>query len=428
MPAIACGHTTRKERCGSLSFSMTLFDSYKQNVSRPYIDYLRRLGMDFEVVRASGAVVEDQRGRKYIDCIGGYGNVNVGHNHPRVAEAMIHALESGQPFGWPFISDAHVHLTEKLAEVTPAGLECTLVVNTGSEATESALKLARLATGRSEIICCEGGWHGFTLGALSVSEPKMCKSFAPLLPGVRRVPFGDILAAAEAMSPQVAAMIVEPIQAENGGIAAPAGYLRQLADICTAAGVILIFDEIKTGMGKTGRLFACEFDQAEPDVLLLGKSLGGGVMPIGAMVAKRKWWSKFGLSFAMSSSSAAGNRLACAAGLAAIEVIQSENLCANAERQGVRLQEALTRLSSTHSEAVRAVTGRGLLLGLQVANPTLASEITMRCVNHGVLIMPAFLDRARLLIEPPLCISDAQVDEVIGALQKACDEVGLVKV
>jgi len=403
--------------------SMNFFDSYARHVSRPYVDFLHRFGMDFEVTRASGAVLEDRSGRKYIDCIGGYGNSNVGHNHPHVIEAMIRALEAGRPFGWPFISEAHSQLTERLAEVAPAGLGRCLIVNSGAEAVDSVLKLVRLATGRSGVICCHGAWHGFTMGAMSVSEPEMCRSFGPLLSGVRRVPFGDAQAAQEAMSPEIGAVLVEPIQSESGGVVPPDGFLNRLAAACAASGALLILDEIKSGMGKTGKMFACEFEQAEPDVLLVGKSLGGGMMPIGVVMAKQKWWTKFGLSFAMTSSSSAGNGLACAAGLATLEVIQSENLCTNAERQGRRLQQALAGVSSTHPELVRSVTGRGLLLGLHTASQKVAHELAAHCVRHGVLMMPAFLDRKCILIEPPLCINDAQTDEVAWGLQQACDAV-----
>lgn len=147
-------------------------------------------------------------------------------------------------------------------------------------------------------------------------------------------------------------------------------------------------------------------------------------MPIGAMLAKRKWWKKFGLSFAMTSSSSAGNGFACAAGLATLEVIQSENLCANAERQGRRLREALDGLSSLHPELLGSVTGRGLLLGLHAASQKVAYEIAAHCVHNGILMMPAFLDRACILIEPPLCINDAQIDEVLGGVQQACEAAG----
>lgn len=237
------------------------------------------------------------------------------------------------------------------------------------------------------------------------------------------MPFGDAQAAREAMSPEIGAVLVEPIQSESGGVAPPDGYLRQLAVFCAASGVLLILDEIKSGMGKTGKMFACEFEQVEPDVLLVGKSLGGGVMPIGAVLAKRKWWTKVGMTFAMTSSSAAGNGLACTAALAAIDVIQSENLCANAERQGQRLRQTVVNLSSEHPELVRSVTGRGLLLGLHTSSRKIAYEIAAECVRNGILVMPAFLDRACILIEPPLCINDAQMDEVLSGLQFACEAV-----
>ncbi len=403
---------------------MDYLDSYKSRVSRPYVDFLRRLGLDFEIARASGAEVEDRRGRKYIDAIGGYGNLNVGHNHPRVIEAVVGVLQSGRPFGWPFISQEHARLAERLAEISPGDLECCLVVNSGAEAVDSALKLARLATGRAGVISCSGAWHGFTLGAMSVSEPDMCRNFGPLLSGVRRVPYGDAAAAAAAISPEIGAIIVEPVQAESGGIVPPQNYLRELAALCAASGAMLIFDEVKSGMGKTGKMFACEFEQAEPDVLLVGKSLGGGVMPIGAMVARRKWWTKFGLSFPMTSSSAAGNIFACAAGLATLDVIESENLCANAERQGSRLHPAMVELSSKYPALIRGVTGRGLLLGLHMESQKLAHELVTLCVRGGVLLMPAFLDRKRILIEPPLCIDDAQTDQVIQAISEACAALG----
>jgi putrescine aminotransferase len=398
---------------------MKVLEIYAQHVSRPYVGFLQRFGLDFEVARASGVLLQDRQGRQYIDCVGGYGNLNIGHNHPHVVNRLVRTLQEAKPFGWPFISEAQVELADTLARLSPSGLECCLIVNSGSEAVDSALKLTRLATGRSGIVCCEGGWHGFTLGALSVSEPEMCRSFGKLLPEVTRVPYGDAKAAISAITSDTGAMIVEPIQSESGGIVPPDGYLKELASACNEYGVVLILDEIKTGMGKTGRMFACEFDSVEPDILLAGKSLGGGVMPIGSLIAKRKWWTKFGLSFAMTSSSAAGNSLACAAALAAIEVIQSEDLCSNAEKQGGRLLQALLELTTTFPDAIRGVTGRGLLLGLHTASPRAAFEIAAECLRSGVLIMPAFLDRATLLIEPPLCIDENQIDQVSSTLQHA---------
>jgi len=403
---------------------MSISDRYARRVNRPYVDFLRRLGLDFEPSEALGAVVKDRAGRQYVDCIGGYGNLNIGHNHPQVVEALRRALQSGRPSGWPFISQDQVELTERLAELAPAGLDRCLVVNSGAEAVDSALKLVRLATGRSGVICCRGAWHGFTMGALSVSEPDMCRSFAPLLPSVHHIPYGDTQAAAEAISSEIGAIIVEPIQAESGALVPPRTYLTDLANICAASNALLIVDEIKTGMGKTGEMFACEYDGAEPDVLLVGKSLGAGIMPIGAMLARERWWAKFGLSFPMSSSSGAGNALACAAGVATIDVIRYENLCANAKRQGQRLRQALVDLSAAFPDLIRGVSGRGLLLGLHAVNRQIAHGITVHCLRYGVLMMPAFLDRACILIEPPLCIDEGQVDSVLRALQAACSSIG----
>lgn len=407
----------------SVSLSASYMESYCRYVNRPYSDFLRRMGMDFEVSRARGAVIEDRRGRKFVDCIGGYGNVNVGHNHPRVREAMVRALESARPFAWPFISEAHAQLVKKLSELAPGGLECTLLVNSGAEAVDSALKLVRLATGRTEVVCCLGAMHGFTMGAMSVSDPEMGRNFGPLLPGIRRVPYGDARAAADAITQKVGAVIVEPIQAESGGVVPPDGYLRELADACAASGALLVLDEIKSGMGKTGTMFACESEGVEPDLLLVGKSLGGGVMPVGAVVANRKWWGKLGLSFAMSASSASGNFFACVAGLATLEVIEHENLCANAARQGTRFQTALADLAARYPALLRGVTGRGLLLGLQTSGQKTAAEITRQCILQGVLLMPAFLDRSRMLIEPPLCITDAQTEEALRGLERACETI-----
>jgi len=405
----------------AIGHSMDIFDSYARHVSLPYTRFLQRIGMDFEPGTARGAELEDRKGRTFIDCIGGYGNLNVGHNHPRVIEAIARALERQRPVGWPFISEAHAALAEGLVEVAPDGIDRCLIVNSGSEAVDSALKLVRLATGRSGVICCNGAWHGFTMGAMSVSEPEMCRGFEPLLPGVRRVPFGEAVAVEKAMSAEIGAVIVEPIQSESGGVVSPKGYLKRLATVCAEYGAILILDEIKSGMGKTGRMFACEIEQLEPDLLLVGKSLGGGVMPIGAVLAKRKWWAKFGLSFAMTSSSAAGNRLACAAGLATLDIIRSESLIENAENQGRRLMQGLMSLAQLRPELVRSVSGQGLLVGIHTAEQRVAYQITAECVRRGVLVMPAFLDRSCILIEPPLCIDKAQVDEVLRVLHQACD-------
>jgi putrescine aminotransferase len=392
-------------------------ESYARHVSTPYVEFLRRLGLDKDIVRAERAAVYDREGKRYIDCIAGYGNLALGHNHPAVVGAVVEELRSPRPYNWPFLSDAQTRLAEKLAQIAPGDLACSLIVNSGSEAVDSALKLVRLATGKHRVIGMRGGWHGFTLGALSVSEPSLRRDFAPLLDGVTHVPYGDLDAVEQAIDAQTGAVIVEPIQAEGGAVCPPAGYLRALAELCRRRNVALIVDEIKTGIGRTGRMFASEHEDAVPDLLLVGKSLGGGVMPIGAVISGDGLWKKFGLSFPMSASSAAGNAPACAAALATLELVVSENLCARAARAGARLLAGLNDLVRLLAPPVMAASGRGLLLALHTDGPGSASRLVSGCARRGLLVMTAFCDRTRIVLEPPLCIADEEIDFALEVLR-----------
>jgi len=398
-------------------------ETFARYINGPYTNFLDRFGLCLEFVRAEGALVYDSSGKRYIDCVAGYGNLNLGHNHPRVMDAVIRELGSHKPYNLPFLSEPQARLAEKLAEITPGDLECSLIVNSGSEAVDSGLKLARLATGKPHVIAARGAWHGFTFGAMSISEPSMCRNFHPLLEHVSHVPYGNADAVLSAIQDQTGAVIVEPIQAENGAVVPPDGYLRALSDICTRNGILLIFDEVKTGIGKTGRIFACEHDGAVPDVILAGKALGGGAVAIGTVTARRKFWNKFGLSFPMSSSSAGGNAPACAAALAVIEVMQSEQLCQRAEVKGAQLLRTLAALAHDFPGVVTGASGRGLLMALHTPSATKASELVRACLKRGVLMMPAFCDRTRILIEPPLCIEDDLFESLLEVLRQSVQDL-----
>jgi putrescine aminotransferase len=397
--------------------------TYARHVSGPYVEFLERRGLALDIVGAAGAIVWDRDGTRYLDCIAGYGNVGVGHNHPRVLEAVIAELRSPRPYNWPFLSDAQTRLAEELARLAPGALDRSLIVNSGSEAVDSALKLVRLATGKHRMISARGAWHGFTLGALSVSEPSLCRSFAPLGEGVTHVPYGDLDALEQAMDERTGALILEPIQGDGGGIVPPAGYLREAAALCRRRNVVFILDEIKTGLGRTGHWFACEHEHAVPDILLLGKVLGGGAMPIGALIAGSELWTKFGLSFPMSSSSAAGNAPACAAGLATLEVIEREDLCAQAAATGERLLGALRALAGEFAPILTGASGRGLLLSLHTDSPRTASRLVAGCASNGLLVMTSFCNRTRVLLEPPLCITAEQADFALGVLRAVLPDI-----
>jgi len=392
---------------------------FAKHVNGPYVQFLRRTGLDIDVATAQGAVVFDVSGRRYVDCIAGYGNCVLGHNPAVVTNAVMEELRSPRPFNLPFVQAVQTKLAETLAAMAPGDLECCLFVNSGSEAVETALKLVRLSTGKPGVICANGAWHGFTVGCMSVSEPSMCKGFAPLLEHVKHVPYDDAEAVEGAIDETIGCVIVEPIQAENGAIVPAEGYLRSLEDICRRRHVLLVLDEVKTGIAKTGKLFACEHESVVPDILVSGKALGGGVMPVGAVVARRRVWAKFGLSFPMSSTSGGGNAPACAAALATLQMVKDQALCEEADRKGILLRAELRKLMERFPLSIVDVTGRGLLLGLHFASPKAASDVVARCAADGVLVMNAFCAKSKVLVEPPLVISEADIGEVAEVLTRA---------
>jgi len=322
-----------------------------------------------------------------------------------VVEAVVEELRSARTFNWPFVTEVQARLAEQLACVAPGDLDCVLVVNSGAEAVDSALKLVRLATNRPHVVAALGAWHGFTFGALSVSDPARCRPFGPLLTDVTHVAYGDAAAIDAAIGERTGAVILEPIQAEYGAVVPPEGYLREVAALCRRRGAALILDEVRTGLGRTGRLFACDHEGVVPDILLLGKALGGGVMPVGAIVARRWLWDRFGLSFPMSSSSAAGNAPACA------------------EDEGSRLAGAVSDMVQRYPEVVSGTSGKGLLLALHTPSPRIAAALIRECARRGVLVMTAFCHRTRVLIEPPLVISGKQVDDVISRLSEGIEQM-----
>ncbi len=397
---------------------------FGRHTNGAYVQFIKRMGFEINVKSAQGAVVVDVDGKKYIDCIAGYGNCVLGHNNPAVSNAVIEELRSLRPYNLPFIHDVQAQLARTLAEMAPGELECCFFVNSGAEAVETALKLARLSTGKPGVICMRGAWHGFTFGCMSVSEPSMWKNFAPLLDHVTHVPYSDVAVVEAAIDERVGCVIVEPIQAENGAIVPAPGYLKSLEGVCKRRGILLLFDEVKTGIAKTGKLFACQYDNVVPDILIIGKALGGGVMPIGGVVAKRGVWSKFGLSFPMSSSSGAGNAPACAAALATLRTVEAENLCEQAYKKGNLLRAGLRDLMTDFPKIILNVSGAGLLLGLHVTSMKCASNIVARCAGEGVLVMNAFCDRTKILIEPPAVIANEEIGEVVRVLTRAvaaCD-------
>jgi len=401
-----------------------LFDLYGQFINPTYPLFLKRLGLDKTAAKAEGACITDAAGKTYIDCIGGYGLFNLGHNHPKVIKALTDQLNERQLFTRPFITDLQVELATCLAEITPGDLTFSFVCNSGSEAIDNALKLARLYQGRKKIISAQNSFHGFTFGALSATGiPSFKRPFEPLVPDFYHVPFGDSEALSNATSADTAAVLLEPVQHEAGVCLPPDNYLREVRQICDEKGIILIIDEIKTGFGKTGKMFACDHFKIVPDILVLGKSMGGGLMPIGAIIGKKSLWRKFGQSFIMSASSFAGNVLACRAALTAIEIFTHDGILDACLEKGERLMSGLKRISARFPKTVKGISGLGLLMGIDTTGPRKAHELSRGMIQDGVLSVQAFANPAFLMIEPPLVLSLDQVNQILSAFESACEKL-----
>ncbi len=369
---------------------------------------------------ASGAVIRDAHGKEYIDCSGGPAVFNVGHRHPKVVAAVKAQLDRMPMSVRAMPRGPEADLAELLAQITPGDLQYTFFANSGAEANEGALKLARLATGRPHIVAAEGAFHGKTMGALSASGRETYKTpFQPLVPGFTHVPFGDLTALARAVTDQTAAVILEPIQGENGVIIPPDDYLPGVRDLCTRHGALLILDEVQTGLGRTGKMFACEHWSVVPDVLTMAKALGGGIVPIGALTGRPALWKALERNPYLHSSTFGGNPLACAAGIATIRVIQEERLVERAADLGVYLLARLQDVARAHPGVVKQVRGKGLLVGVEFADPDIVLLVTAEALQRGVIVFYSLNNPSTFRIAPPLVITKAQLDHAVSALEEA---------
>ncbi len=361
---------------------------------------------ELTIVRGAGAEVWDETGRRYIDCVGGQGSANLGHCHPAVVRAIQEQAERLLSCPTLLGNDARATLLRRLATITPPGLDRFFLCNSGTEAVEAAIKAARLATGRAGIVAAQRGFHGRTMGALAATwEQRYRAPFEPLLPGVRFVPYNDIAALDAAVDETVGLVLLEPVQGEGGVHPAAPGYLRATAEIAHARGAVLALDEVQTGFGRTGTMFACEQDDVAPDLLCLAKSIAGG-LPMGALAFGPR---VEGFPPGAHGSTFGGNPLVCAAATAAIGALVDEELPARAAATGAYLME---RLHAMNAPQVRAVRGRGLMIGLELR--TKARPVVAALRERGVLALTAGLTVLRLL--PPLVITRDQCDDVVAAL------------
>jgi len=372
---------------------------------------------------AEGCIVWDIHGREYIDCACGPAIFNIGHRHPRVLAAVRDQLDRIPMSVRTMPSAPQAALAERLAELTPGDLQYSFFTNSGAEAVEGALKLARLATGRPGFVAMRGAFHGKTLGALSATGRDHYRTpFEPLVPGFTHVPFGDAGAVAAAIGGDTAAVILEPIQGEAGVIVPPAGYLRDLRALCDRRGVLLIADEIQTGLGRTGRMFCVEHEGVTPDIVTLAKALGGGVIPIGAFIARPGLWEQFRRDPYLHSSTFGGNPLACRAALATLDVLVEERLPERAETSGVYFLRRLQEIQARHPGVVKEVRGRGLMMGIEFSHSDYALMTSAEAGHRGVITFYTLNNPKVIRVAPPLVIAPELIDRAAEGIDGAVAE------
>jgi LysW-gamma-L-lysine/LysW-L-ornithine aminotransferase len=356
-------------------------------------------------VRGEGAVLYDHTGTAYLDCAAGQGVANLGHAHPAIAAAIAAQAERLITLPESFYNDQRAHLQEKLMGCVP-GMQHVFFCNSGTESVEAAIKLARLSTGRTKIIAALRGFHGRTYGALSATaNQKYRQPFEPLVPGFQHVPYNNLGALEQAVNNETAAVILEVVQGEGGVHPGDPTYLLAAQQLCQEQGALLIIDEVQTGFGRTGRLFAIEHANLSPDLLCIAKSLAGG-LPMGAVLMGARVQN---LAPGLHTSTFGGNPLACAAALAVLEVMDREELPRQAAEKGAYLKEMLRQIDSP---SVREVRGMGLMIGIEIKQKV--APILQALLQRRILALSAGLTVIRLL--PPLVITYAQLDQVITAL------------
>ena len=396
---------------------------YSDYISRPLVRLLKFSGYGTVETISEGVYVENPQGEKFLDCAGGYGVFSLGHRHPRVIQAVKDQLDKIPLSAKVFFNRLMADLAEKLAQIAPGDLQYSFFCNSGAEAVEGALKAARLRTGRAKIVAADNSFHGKTMGALSASGRELFKApFKPLLSDIVHVPYGDVEALKQAVDEETAAVIMEPLQGEGGIVVPPDGYMQAVREVCDKTGALFIADEVQTGLGRTGKMFAVEHWGVSPDIMCLAKALGGGVMPIGAFIGTPDVWLAFRENPVIHTTTFGGNELACRAALETLSVIEDENLVERADKMGRYLKSGLEGVMQRFPEIVAEVRGLGLMLGVEMAQEKFGGSIIMEMSKRKVIGVYTLNKPKVIRFEPPLVINEEELDICIRAFEEAAEE------
>ena len=398
-------------------------EKYEKYLNPAVARLFRFMGLASVETKAEGWIITDSDGREFIDCLGGYGMFCLGHRHPKIVEAVKGALDTIPMCGEILFNRPMADLAERLAEITPGNLQYSFFVNSGTEAVEGALKIARLATGRKKYIAAKNAFHGKTYGSLTATGRDLFrKPFEPLLQNFTHVEFGNIAAMEAAIDTDTAAVILEPVQGEGGIIVPPAGYLTAVRNLCDKYGVLMIADEVQTGIGRTGKWFAVDHEGVTPDIMALAKALGGGIMPIGSFTATPEVWSGLIESPFLHTSTFGGNQMACVAGIATLKVIEEEDLLNRGAAAGAYLKKGLEEIQKDYPLVIKEVRGLGMMIGIELTKEGAGGMLMSLMIDSNILIAYTLNNPKVIRMEPPLIMPIEVIDQVLAAFRKAIQQ------
>lgn len=395
-------------------------EKYEKYINPAQARLFRFMGLGSIEASATGWTITDSEGRCFTDFLGGYGMFAVGHRNPKVVEAVEKELHGMPMCGKVLFNRPMADLAEALADITPGDLQYSFFVNSGTEAVEGCLKLARLATKRTKFVAAKDAFHGKTMGSLTATGRDLYRTpFQPLLSGFSHVPYGNIEALAAAVDEETAAVILEPIQGEGGIIVPPVGYLKAAKEICEAKGALLIADEVQTGIGRTGTWFGCNHDEVTPDLMACAKALGGGIMPIGAIIGSPKAWEGLIEAPFLHTSTFGGNQLACAAGVATIKYIKEENLLTRSSEVGEYLKAGLKKIAEEFPSVIKEVRGKGMMIGIELTKEGAGGMLMSLMIDKDVIVAYTLNNPKVIRMEPPLITPKEVVEEVLEKFYEA---------
>lgn len=395
-------------------------NKYERYINPAQAKLFRFMGLASVEECAEGWTITDSEGKEFIDCLGGYGTFALGHRNPEVVAAVERELHKMPMCGKVLFNRPMADLAEKLAQITPGTLQYSFFVNSGTEAVEGCLKVARLATKRKKFIAADNAFHGKTMGSLTATGRDLFRDpFKPLLNGFCHVEYGNSEELEKVIDEETAAVILEPIQGEGGIIIPPSGYFKKVRELCDKHGVLLIADEVQTGIGRTGKWFGIEHECVQPDIIATAKALGGGIMPIGAITATPEAWTGLIEAPFLHTSTFGGNQLACAAANAAIKYIEENDVLNRSTVNGAYFKKGLEDIQKDYPSVIKEVRGRGMMIGIELTKEGAGGMLMSLMIDKCIIIAYTLNNPKVIRIEPPLIMPKEVIDRVLTIFRES---------